>query len=312
MVVGLFIIPVFFVLVFGCLVGLGWLWWRVLRRPLQGMPTCGQCGYIVEGLSELTCPECGGDFRKVGIDTPRQRGAVGPAVFTTLWTLLLPILALVAIGLAIAFGPMRHSGSISFNLTNPTSQAYQSIGLNVDVTSNSPAGLQSGVTSQGPGSTRSTTLTFGSPGSVPEPQSIFLTLNGLHTLHVDSATGGYRYIVATPTADRLIDVASGFDPHALRRWMQGAGVDTTISGVDEEINEITAAVLAIAGGQSAVTISTLDSSLGSSSWSTYPAPWYLVLNFAAWLLIWLGGIVLYIAIRRRRAIADSAGGRGQA
>ena len=35
---------------------------------------CGACGYSTRGLSTLVCPECGGDFRRVGIVVPRPDG----------------------------------------------------------------------------------------------------------------------------------------------------------------------------------------------------------------------------------------------
>ncbi len=50
--------------------------WRVNRKPQvndrSGEPRCGQCGYIVRGLSELNCPECGADLREVGIHHARR------------------------------------------------------------------------------------------------------------------------------------------------------------------------------------------------------------------------------------------------
>ena len=116
-------------LLLGCVVGLVFLWIRVLRNPGGSEPTCGKCGYAVQGLSALTCPECGSDFRAVGIDTPKQRGAVGPAVFVTLWTLLLPMPALVAIGIAVAMGPRQTVSQQNLTLTPIASSGYQDIDL---------------------------------------------------------------------------------------------------------------------------------------------------------------------------------------
>jgi hypothetical protein len=55
---------------------------------------CGRCGYSTVGLATMTCPECGGDLREVGVvpvasyQTGRRRGAV-LAVNFILYSLLL-------------------------------------------------------------------------------------------------------------------------------------------------------------------------------------------------------------------------------
>lgn len=87
-----------------CLPGLVWLWARVLRKPKHCHAVCGQCQYIVEGLQTMFCPECGSDFRKVGIEMPHKRGRVEPVTFLALWTLLLGPVALCISGFIIAIG----------------------------------------------------------------------------------------------------------------------------------------------------------------------------------------------------------------
>jgi hypothetical protein len=75
-----------------CVVGLVRLWWDVLvqLRPSQP-PSCGKCGYNVAALTTMHCPECGGDFRTVGITAPHLDKRMHPAVFTAAWTLLLTL-----------------------------------------------------------------------------------------------------------------------------------------------------------------------------------------------------------------------------
>src|SRR5688572_27215796 len=43
--------------------------WFMRRRQLRAAagPSCGRCGYLVQGLTTFTCPECGSDLRQVGI-----------------------------------------------------------------------------------------------------------------------------------------------------------------------------------------------------------------------------------------------------
>ena len=88
---GLMFLLVPLALMVGCLVGLIFLWVRALRRSRGDLPTCGRCGYAARGVSTLNCPECGADYREVGIVTPKQRGSVGPVLFVILWTVLLPL-----------------------------------------------------------------------------------------------------------------------------------------------------------------------------------------------------------------------------
>ena len=44
-----------------------WLW--LWRKPpkLKTEPVCGKCGYVVTGLADFICPECGSDLREAGI-----------------------------------------------------------------------------------------------------------------------------------------------------------------------------------------------------------------------------------------------------
>lgn len=53
---------------------------QVLTKRRQGPMACGACGYPVEGLSALRCPECGADLRKVGIQPAVQRSSATSVV----------------------------------------------------------------------------------------------------------------------------------------------------------------------------------------------------------------------------------------
>lgn len=64
------------------------------RGPRVTQASCGHCRYPVEGLTTMTCPECGSDLREVGIITPARGTLPGPFVWVVLWTLLLPFPAL--------------------------------------------------------------------------------------------------------------------------------------------------------------------------------------------------------------------------
>lgn len=83
---------------------LAWLWYLVLRKLTMQHAVCGHCQYIVEGLQTMYCPECGSDFRKVGIVTPRRQAAIKPAFFQLAWLVLLTPFALSMSGAVIAMG----------------------------------------------------------------------------------------------------------------------------------------------------------------------------------------------------------------
>lgn len=44
--------------------------WALLRHRRVSIAECGCCRYPVKGLTAWTCPECGSDFRDVGIAAP--------------------------------------------------------------------------------------------------------------------------------------------------------------------------------------------------------------------------------------------------
>lgn len=76
-------------------IGLIWLWFRVLRRPRTESGTCGRCGYCVTGLKSMNCPECGADFREVGISI-RGPSMAKPTEFVLVWLIIMPAPAIIA------------------------------------------------------------------------------------------------------------------------------------------------------------------------------------------------------------------------
>ena len=83
---------VVFFIVFAVLAGFGLgvavsfaafqIWRRARQRKIRE-PVCARCGYVVRGIAELRCPECGSDLREVGIIAPgprkRRRSSQNPA-----------------------------------------------------------------------------------------------------------------------------------------------------------------------------------------------------------------------------------------
>jgi hypothetical protein len=104
---------------------------RRARRPLAPgqPPLCGACGYSTQGLTTLTCPECGSDLRVVGIGAgvtrrmPRLIHFAACAIFlsflmyplqTTLTNLVMPML----------LSPLEYSNDIRVTSRGDPSRSF--------------------------------------------------------------------------------------------------------------------------------------------------------------------------------------------
>ncbi len=266
-------------LLLGCVVGLGVLWYRVLRNPRDGLPTCGRCGYAVHGLTAMTCPECGCDFRQVGIDTPKQRGTVGPAWFLILWTMLLPMPAAVSVLLAAALGPTYKVTIENLTLTPNTSSGYKEIDVSTS--------------SHGP----SFGDVFFIVGANPDVLDVTMLPSASNTnwawMKVDTTTWTWQDPSATTNASPL-------DEQAVLNWMSTANINTSDPAVQEQARELLR-ILTEAPTVGLQNVQTGVFSATRSSWQNqFPAPWFVLAVGLFWLAVWVGGIVIYIRLRRRR------------
>eukprot|EP00752_Nemacystus_decipiens_P015798 g14108.t1 len=114
-------------------VGLIYIWVRALKQPsyAQGLANCGRCGYGVRGSATMTCPECGADFREVGILSPLMRKTfISPALFIVLWSLCLWIPGCVVSSIALATGPQETVSyeDYEINLNTNTYEDFTSVG----------------------------------------------------------------------------------------------------------------------------------------------------------------------------------------
>ena len=269
------------------------------RRPHASTgPVCGACGYSVVGLTTMTCPECGGDLRSVGIVTPHARQGAGWIATAAAFTVLLGLIAVIVTPTLFSVIPLRRSTAKTLYLTGPKSNAYQAITLHTQgatwTTDRLLLPVQINLTPN-PATTKS--------ASPPAPR---MTLRP-----------GGAYEFATPSSPRPTIQPQGFGPNAILQWMNAAGVDTTQPAVREEAALVAgeARLLSRAGrGMSGIHAgSSSSSSSGGSSLTPFasysstqtaqrlPPPWVGPPIALFWLVTWFSGL-RFLARRSARPL----------
>ena len=247
------------------------------RRSGEQQPACGKCGYFVKGLTTFTCPECGSDLREVGIMTAGSRRPLSALAKGIIWTIALPLPALLVSSLIVALGPQDHRHS-DHRVLSPSSRAYVQIALAAEA--------------RGPsaGSLRMEKLSF---RLTPNPNSTVPT--GFGELTVDPSSFGYRYV--RPDG-RTIAAPSGLDAKVILDWMSPAGINVADSVIQTEAGELVAQAQAMCtGGGPVVATPSFTSLRQSSSGRSSPAFWLTAVLVAFWPGVWLAG--LWYIIRRR-------------
>jgi hypothetical protein len=263
------------------------------RRPSGAV--CGACGYSVVGLTSMTCPECGGDLRQVGIltpHTPRQGGRlVGGAL---LFTALLGFVAIEASAALYSILPQRRTYSQQLRLVTPKSGAYREVHFGVESTAWAKTGTDPAVDIE----------------LVPNPGASG-TATSLPRLRLIPG-GGYEFV--GPGSARVAK-AGRFGTTAVLEWLKAAGIDTDPQAVREESARIAgqANVLARAarramaspnsmsrssgsfGGNAAVRF---NSSALSKNFDRRPPSWTLIPIVLFWLAVWICGL-RYLSGRAR-------------
>jgi hypothetical protein len=323
--------------VLASLVGLAWLWWRVLRRPKSVAmgASCGQCGYGVRGISSTTCPECGHDLREVGIITPRRRGQVGPLGFMLTWTLCLPLPALIISAIAIGLGPKRHHTSAHLELT-PRSQSFTGVQLKVSSTSHKWTGapISTSSSSSSGGSTKPSAptpkqfqlqnyprgstpdlvqLTRTQPtGSATGPATMPTAGTARHVSysgHVNvtgaqlNVTPATLKVHATDKSGQTIVASKPLSPAVIETWLTASPNVQTSPRLKKEAAELAQTLRSAAQGKTQFTLRHFTSTGHGSSDGNHAALWFVCVVIGFWVVLYAGGIVLFVRIRRRRQAA---------
>jgi len=273
-----------FLFVIASVVGLAWLWSRVLGRQKVRVPSCGSCGYAVRALEVMTCPECGSDLREVGIITPRST-EVRPIAFVALWTLLFVFPGMLIGGLLLHNGPRRIQSWWSTSITSPA-QSFPALSLVVNAAGSAPRGASgtSTSTSRGPSGTTSTITYPPLPG-------------GDATVTVElSATGGS----ATPHTISLSGNPGPIDVAALEAWAAGLPGATPGPELTADTADIARLIDGVGARQTSYTTTRLGvGGMSTMTRRTVPA-WYGFVVGGVPVAIYAGGLAIFFTIRRRR------------
>lgn len=275
--------------------GLRTVWVSVtLPRKVPREAACGRCAYPVAGLASPTCPECGSDFRVVGISTPRfvmrWRGGYAGAIIG--WTLSMVMIGAVSAWFITIF---------AFSSTMMTSSGSWSTGLTQKLTPNS-------------GSVRSydfsSDQSWTSAGSMTQTITIVAHLNdgSQDTFTLDHGAGTFT------TGDGTAQPAA-FKGNSVTGWMQSLGLDTTNSVIAAEAQDLTRMVdvASVSPGDSVSNLVQSSFSVGFPQWNNTSVPTaaasgignLAVIGYSVagvLFLLWVGGII-WICLRRAKLLA---------
>lgn len=257
----------------------------MIGRRIHGrrvsVPSCGKCGYQVEGLQALRCPECGSDLRIVGINAPSAPRRFGPVASAIIWTILLPVPALMITNFISRAVPKHHHRTTDITLAKPLSQSYQGVQI-------SASGEQVNGRWQAENITLALQLTDGSmsPKFVVNLPDWTYTIEG-----------------SDPSSED--DSENAVDQLAVLNWMAAQGLDPYDIALENEARAIVRRIQALAAGNRSASSSGFNSvSMGSSIRSMMPG-WYAPVVLATWLIVWGGGILLVVRYARKNRAADS-------
>ena len=217
------------ILLLVCLVGalivaeavmLGRLWPRI------EMPSCAKCRYAVRGLPTFTCPECGSDLREVGIVTRQPRVAPSRAAVALLWTAVVVVLAMFALHVSDAIGLNSRPGFVArevrMTIEEPRSKAYTSI----HVYALTPM------------------VREGQVIPAPTVRATLRRFDGWSEPLVVDADG----LIVTPMMGGDTRGGARLTADAIGQWMALAGIDTTDTAVENEIEHLLTEISVLQAG----------------------------------------------------------------
>ncbi len=242
----------------------------LLRRGAVAEPACGRCRYPVAGLPSFVCPECGSDLRTVGILTDQLRRRLPRRSRAGLWTLLIPVPALI---ISVALGELVEIQAMTsrITLTNPKSGAYRKIEV-LEIARGH----------------RSRPLLL-------EELSILVTrLDGGDPIRLDVDPKTLTHWYRDEGGDRIESTAP-LDAAAVVNWMTTMGVSGTDEAIMLEVEEAVAMLKRDAAAMKARNDGPVTHNFnapgGLGVRGDYSTPiWFIVGAAVLWLAVWLVGL----------------------
>jgi class 3 adenylate cyclase len=228
--------PVFLLFILALLaavgsVGIALLVLFLRRRRGATQPTCGHCGYDVQGLPTFICPECGSDLRRVGIRSDSAGAhplllfpmAVGSSwkrilVWTVVYIALFLVACYVSINFILNHDVFPHSQAI----LDPASRSYRLI-LDQSGTMRHVAGSWAGHSDKIHGD--SLTIQVSLPNEPPDPNTDF---------RIDLKKWSCRLYHWKEGPSPTIPPVN-FDRGQLEKFFKEKGIDTADPAVSAEI-----------------------------------------------------------------------------
>jgi hypothetical protein len=257
------------------------------RRYSASEPSCGQCGYAVEGLETLKCPECGADLRKVGIVTPQAGRGWRPFVLVVIlglaWTLLVPAIGLPVSIFAGQRLPRSWSRTMATDLEPRSSDILGAVGLRFTAI---------GAYQNIPYDTLE--LTASPPAGAPGPRLL---------VNLAEATASMETAAApTPTPAPTV---LPFDAATVEQWLAEQVPGLAPADAASAAAEVIGHSANLEQGSGLMMTGDSYFSSGSTSVTTIRLPirWFAPTVIAAWTMVWLLGLWPLVRwLRKQRAI----------
>ncbi len=246
------------------------------RQRLEG-PVCGRCGYRVTGLPGWICPECGSDFREVGIRAPGMYGPM-PLLWKGIgWTLIIVLVAVSTLTIAPRQMPQVYTETRSTNLPKPSSKAYK--GVDVETF---------GCGYRQPTAPEKLSFRLNTLGSASQPANSIamqISLPDFTCKH----EGRNEATLGELTPQRILD------------WMADSGIDIQGPHVRTEADELLRLANQFRKGRNLGDAGMPPTRAMSAG--AHPPAWTVPTLIAVWLVVWAVGL-WYIRHTRQKSTAQ--------